>query len=297
MRNVPLAILLALLCATATATATATAQAAVIHQPAPGASVQQERPLFFDWAWDEDEYATTGIVFTHSADPTDPVWTWQAGQPATDPGRRVVVTDAGYSFLDSHATVTFRGSSFAAGQWYWRLCNESIYGEDDKCGLDAEIRPLTVTSAPPPPVDQCDDGVDNDGDGKSDYDDLDNIYGDLDSCDHVKPPTPVAKPLHKLTFAETKHLIRKALKRRFRGAYRAGYAKRISACERRSKTKVTCRRVFWVVGDASYAGRATIWPTRKDGAPYWNSAYTIKRTNEYCLATGGHHCTKTYRVR
>jgi hypothetical protein len=33
------------------------ASAAVIHAPADGITVQKGSPLFFDWAWDSDEYA------------------------------------------------------------------------------------------------------------------------------------------------------------------------------------------------------------------------------------------------
>jgi hypothetical protein len=111
------------------------------------------------------------------------------------------------------------------------------------------------------------------------------------------PPPPPPPELPKLTLTETRAYIRTALRRRFGNVYRYGYAKRIASCERRSRTRVTCRRVSWVIGDLSYKGRATIWLTRENGEIYWNYAYTIKRTNEYCAATGGRNCTKTYRVR
>jgi hypothetical protein len=79
------------------------------------------------------------------------------------------VSDCSYGvcspFLSSNATLRFTDSRFVSGTWFWRLCNKSIYGEDDKCVLDAEVRSLVLTPAPPPPA--CDDGIDNDLDGTS----------------------------------------------------------------------------------------------------------------------------------
>jgi hypothetical protein len=48
---------------------------------------------------------------------------------------RQVFSDCSYGvcspWLDSHATLTF--DTTAPGDWWWRLCNKSINGEDDKC--------------------------------------------------------------------------------------------------------------------------------------------------------------------
>jgi hypothetical protein len=313
VRSVVLALVLAALMATPAA-------AAVIHAPANGAAVQQDAALFFDWAWDADEYATTGIVFTHSSDPNDPVWTWQAGEPATDPGRRVVVTDGGYSFLSSHATVTFRAAQFAAGTWYWRLCNKSIDIEDDKCSLDAEIRALTVTPKPPSPA--CSDGIDNDLDGDTDMGDLtcdsesgttegpppqcaDGIDNDGDGmidlsdkhCTRNTDRREGLDPMPRLGFDEARNYMRTALRRRFKAAYRHGYAKTLRGCTRRSRTRVKCRRVSWNIGDLGYDGWATIWLGRDSkGAVWWNYAYRITRTNWYCVDQRRKGCTKVYRV-
>jgi hypothetical protein len=132
-----------------------TAQAALIHQPATGISVQQDGVVHFDWAWDSDEYATSSIVFTQSPDAVAPIWMWTSGQANAEPGR-IVVSDCAYGycspFLSSNANVTFAAARFTPGVWYWRLCNKSIYGEDDKCGLDAEIRAVTITPLPAPPA-------------------------------------------------------------------------------------------------------------------------------------------------
>jgi hypothetical protein len=103
-------------------------------------------------------------------------------------------------------------------------------------------------------------------------------------------------PLPTLGIAEAKSYVRSALKRNFKGSYSGGYGKKVAACQRRSKVRVRCDHVSWVVGDVSFAGKATIWLTRENGEPFWNYAYTIKRTNEYCMATGGRRCTKTFGV-
>src|SRR4051812_26697912 len=43
------------------------AQAATIHSPSPGASVQQDASLYFDWAWTGGEYWTASITFAQTA--------------------------------------------------------------------------------------------------------------------------------------------------------------------------------------------------------------------------------------
>ena len=53
----------------------------------------------------------------------------------------------------------------------------------------------------------------------------------------------------------------------------------------------------WVIGDLSYRGKVTIWFSREGDDYAWNYAYAVKRTNEYCVATGGRNCTRTFRVR
>jgi hypothetical protein len=78
-------------------------------------------------------------------------------------------------------------------------------------------------------------------------------------------------PLPTLGVAETKYHIRVALNRRFGAAYRDGYAKKVTGCYRRSRTRVRCEHVSWVVGDVSFAGKATIWLTREDGEPFWTT--------------------------
>jgi hypothetical protein len=54
--------------------APAAAGAATIHTPADGLITQQGQPVYFDWAWDFDEYATASIVLTRSSDPASPLW-------------------------------------------------------------------------------------------------------------------------------------------------------------------------------------------------------------------------------
>jgi hypothetical protein len=108
------------------------------------------------------------------------------------------------------------------------------------------------------------------------------------------PPDP-PPPLPTLAVATAKRHVRTVLARRFQRHYRSGYAKRVASCRRSSKIKVTCRRVSWVAGDLSYKGWVTIWLTGNGDAPVRRHSFRIKRTDEYCAATGGRKCTKTYR--
>ena len=293
-------------CITSTAVAAAalalalvgTAQASTIHSPAPGASVEQNQSLLFDWAWTGNEYWTAHIVFTQVADSADPIWLG-----GDKPGKVRVGGSSGYG--DSHATITFGAQTFAPGQWYWRLCNNTITGEDDKCYYDGSAPiPLTITAAPvvapPPEPDHCFDKIDNDGDGKIDLDDMDNLGASNEyyECDHVKPAPPKPETTPRLTVSSAKRWARTALKRKFGNAYRHGSGKRLSGTTRLSRTKVRFSNVFWFAGDVSWQGRLTIWYTGVGDAARWNYAYKIKRTNEYCKSVlHRSHCTKTFRVR
>jgi hypothetical protein len=142
-------------------------------------------------------------------------------------------------------------------------------------------------------LDTCYDGVDNDGDGAKNFDDIDNPNrpDHLNECDQVVAPLPT------LTRADATGFVRTALARRFKGAYRHGHAKRVAGERRVARTKVTFRSASWVTGELAYGGWVTIWYTRQDGQPRWNYAYRITRTDEHCKSTGGRRCTKTYRVR
>lgn len=107
-----------------------------------------------------------------------------------------------------------------------------------------------------------------------------------------EPAAPMGVP--RLSLADGAYYTRVALRRRFRAAFTSGYGYRRS-CRRVTLTRVRCR-VRWHVGDLSYAGPVTIWLTREGEDVLWNYAYTIKRTNHYCVVTGGRRCTRTYRV-
>jgi hypothetical protein len=311
--------------------APAGAQAAAISSPANGITVAQGQPTHFDWAWADDEYSTSAIVFTRSANPDDPIWNFGPTVP-TDPNR-ILIRDCSYgycsAFFSSNATVSFKG--FTTGVWYWRLCNQSIYGEDDKCSLDTEIRSLVVSDGPDcndgldndgdarldwpydagcvdaadadetdPPRPQCDNGRDDDGDGDSDSLDYDCSSTSDDSELGAQSPPPRSKPepLPRLTTAAARRYARVALGRRFRNAYRHGHTKRLKRCSRISRKHIRCRRASWAIGDVSYRGWIRIWYGRGGkGRTTWHYAYRIKRTNHYCAATGGRRCSKVYKVR
>jgi hypothetical protein len=321
MRTVLLALIVVVLTAMP-------ASAAVIHAPANGATVQQDASLFFDWAWDDDEYATGNIVFTQVADPNDPIWLGGA-----KPGK-VAISDCSGGvcgpFLASNATVTFDDARFAAGTWYWRLCNKTIYGEDDKCYVDAEVRSLTITPKPPTPA--CSDGIDNDLDGDTDWledltcedetgttegpvpqcadgadnDDDGSIDLSDDQCKHRTDRRESPDPLPWLSTAATKRYVRGALRREFGVVYRYGNFKRIDRCLRISRTRMKCRPVSWSIGDVGWRGGVTIWYRNdSNGDVSWLYALTIKRTNEYCVvrkragdpAYRSKRCMRIHRAR
>ena len=230
------------------------ASAAIIHEPANGAAVQQSAALYFDWAWDSHEYWTDRIIFTQVADPNDPLWL--GGEK---PGK--IRIGGQYGFAESHATITFSPQSFAPGTWYWRLCNKTVDGEDDKCYVDAEVRSIVVTPGP-----ACGDGVDNDLDGKVDWpwdttcpletgtsegplpqcaDGFDNDVDGLvdvadDHCSAATDKLEGLEPLPTLTRTATRRYIRSALRQEYGSSYRHGSGKFIADCNRRSRTRVRC---------------------------------------------------------
>ncbi len=125
--------------------------ASTIHEPASGIAAKRTDTIYFDWRWSDSQYASR-VFFSQSADPADPSW---YGHPKY----------ATATLYDSNATIDFAklGGGIPAGVWYWRLCSKSIYGEDDKCYLEPEIRQIAFADVP-----QCQDRQDNDGDGWTD---------------------------------------------------------------------------------------------------------------------------------
>jgi hypothetical protein len=140
--------------------------------------------------------------------------------------------------------------------------------------------------SPPTKRPACGDRRDNDFDGQVDLRDW-GCSSRYDNSERLtRTPT-----LHR---GESVRLLKRALQRRFKGAFRYGYGKR-HACSRSTRTAFRCR-LSWVVGDTAYEGRARILQRRRGQRVLWFYSWRIKRTNEYCLATGGHDCTRIYRT-
>jgi hypothetical protein len=99
-----------------------------------------------------------------------------------------------------------------------------------------------------------------------------------------------------MTIHDAKHYSRQALKHKFGNSYRHGYSKELRCNHRVRRTKVKCE-VQWVIGDLSYSGHTAPYYHRSDGIYYWNVRYRIRRTNEYCVATGHsrRHCSKVFK--
>jgi hypothetical protein len=224
---------------------------------------------------------------------------------------------------------------YSAQDYYW------LY-PGDPCGLDADNDGIACEwndgpgpgpQIPPEPVPACSDGIDNDGDGRTDL--LDSACVTASGTSEGAPPAPpqcsdaqdndgdgasdypldveckrhsdgreAPDPFPTLA-SGTKRYIRSALRQRFGAAYRHGYSKFIAQCNRVTRTRMKCRDVSWAIGDLDYVGWATIWfENDDDGDVTWNYAFRIKRTNYYCKdrkraddpACDGKRCTRSYRV-
>jgi hypothetical protein len=142
----------------------ATASASGIHEPANGLTVPQTAIVRFDWFWADDQYASA-IYFSLNPDPSLEVWR-QAEKTGMQYDSNLTIDFGHWTTLNNGEWFNGWAYPFPDGVWYWRLCSKSIFGEDDKCYLESEIRTISFTDAtPPPPPAACADGVDNDGDG------------------------------------------------------------------------------------------------------------------------------------
>lgn len=263
------------------------ASAATLATPADGAVVTQGQSVLYDWAWDSDEYATSAIVLTQSADPNDPIWLFGPTVPA-NPGR-VMYTDGGYPFIDSHASRPALG--LVVGTWYWRLCNKSIYGEDDKCSYDANVPPraLVVTDGP-----DCNDGFDNDNDGSIDYPRDDDCVSQTDTVETTPAPAPQPKPAPSVPPSSPKVTLLSdegvELRLRIcarRGSYKIRVRQRITAGGR-----LRHKRTVYFRGTRTSNGCAT----RKVVLPVWYSAGKGKWTDQVMVtdSVGRHSRTASY---
>jgi hypothetical protein len=294
----------------------ASAEASVIHEPANGLIVPQTATVRFDWAWATDQYASA-IYFSQNPDPSLEVWR-QAQQTVMRYDSNITIDFGHWTTLDNGEWKNGWAYPLPDGVWYWRLCSKTIYGEDDKCYLESEIRQITLTDAappppPPPPPTACSDGIDNDGDGDTDLvdsycysptgttegplprkpqcsDGQDNDgdgaidYPDDQQCVRRSDNLEAPKPLPRLSVWTTKRYIRRSLLGEFEAAYRHGSFKRIADCVRVSRTRVKCRSVSWGIGDLGYRGWVMIWfANDQDGDVSWHYAFRIKRTNGYCV--------------
>jgi hypothetical protein len=92
------------------------------------------------------------------------------------------------------------------------------------------------------------------------------------------------------TLRELRRTAKAILRKRFKGAYKGGYARKHS-CWKVTRLKGRCK-VSWVVGDLSYKGRMTLWVVSGDRVKY---RYRIRQRNHYCIAVGGEKCSRIRR--
>ena len=212
----------------------APAASAEIHSPADGATFQATDTVYFDWAWGSDEYATSWIGVARSPDgPWSPLpekWLMDCSDGVCSP------------WFSSHAYIP--ASRIGVGTWWWRLCNKSIYGEDDKCALSTEgPRMLTITAPPPTPI---------------------PTPAPVTTPAPAPAPKPVIhpKPLPTLSQGSAVSYLKTALHERFRRAFPA---RRFQArCTRTSSTSFACRPQ-WAKGKTRWTGTAHVWLTPSTG--------------------------------
>lgn len=108
-----------------------------------------------------------------------------------------------------------------------------------------------------------------------------------------------ARDLPKLYSGAAKHYTGKAMKRHFGNSFTNGYAHRADCDHRKSRTRIKCDPVRWIIGDVYYKGWSVIWykRSRADHRVHWHYGFRIVEKNAFCLSTGGSNCTEVHRVR
>ncbi|HEY6731968.1 MAG TPA: hypothetical protein VI039_13210 [Solirubrobacterales bacterium] len=90
--------------------------------------------------------------------------------------------------------------------------------------------------------------------------------------------------------------MRTALAREPDLAFRGSYARKVSCDKRVSRSRVRCK-MSWIYGDVEFSGKGVIWLLRSGGGIDWAYAYTVRKRNAYCQATGGTHCVEVITAR
>ncbi len=240
------------------------AAAETIHTPVDGTVAQEDQTVLFDWAWDSDQYASY-LIFTQDPDPASDLWLGQK-----KPGK-VTVTDDGYSFLSSNARVVPKQWSITPGQWYWRLCSNTVSGEDDKCYYRGAPHPITITAAPAPPPPPAPVVV---------------------TPPPVVAPAPAApKPAPTTAFfskADAAANARLAISEYF--SYKKAPKKRKVSCSRTSSPLLHSCKVSWETARYRYSGTLTLSPEpitaadkkrnagKIDNDDYWYTGKVVRTT-------------------
>lgn len=228
-----------------TAVGVSSANASTISQPASGTLVPENRTLFFDWAWSEDQYASR-LLLSRAPNPSDPSW------------QKMDAIASGQERLYSSNFTLRNLSEVGLGTWYWRLCSYRFGGEDDKCYLEPEIRAFTILD-----VIDCADGVDNDNDGKTDLGDA--------GCRNARGTTEVTT----LAPSRVRPLAKAALKDDNSGRL-LGLRLR---CGKPTGVRASCRYRFYQHGSRrmpSYSSRGAVNLALQEGVRAIRPAYSLR---------------------
>ena len=193
---------------------------------------------------------------------------------------QVVTVPAGYGMQRSSAYNCSHFSRYSAQDYYWLYPGDpsDLDADNDGAACDytdgnppgPQIPPEPAPAAPATPTPGT-------------------------SAPVVTPPPVKTTPkrVATLTRATARSYVRTALRATFGSAYRHATGKDVSNCRRLSRLRFGCRVTFWS-GDTSWRGRVTVY-RYADGSG-WSYSGRIKRTNEYCAATGGRRCSQVVRL-
>lgn len=162
------------------------------------------------------------------------------------------------------------------GTWHWRVCDYSARGYDCSPGVRFFVAEFT----------ECEDSIDNDGDGMTDERDVACTSGRVAREHLSRIPT--------LRTKDAKAYAKEAVSKSPKLGYQASYAKRWK-CKRTKRLVAICRG-SWIAGDSNYRAKVKIfyrWCGKNDYC--WHYSYRGTIRNAYCESIGGSNCTRTFK--
>ncbi len=231
----------------------------------PGATIRVSTVVSFSWAERTLNLERSELQFSNSSDSGSFL---EGDGSGPNSYRRTI-----------DPSVELRPLFLTGGVWHWRICEFEYF----KVLPAACSHPVSFNVLPPG---ECEDGIDNDGDGKTDLRDL--------ACRSYASPKERLAKIPRFSVRQAKREARRILRRSTRLGYRAGYGWR-ERCKVVARTRAVCSS-SWNVGDSDVRVRIRLrrkWCRGNDVCLEFR--YRAVVANYYCMIVGGEKCVRIFR--